>query len=199
MEKNKKAKAIFLGDSKVGKSAIFSRITQNTFNEYNIATIGSICVPKIYINETKKLQITINFWDTAGQERYRAITKIQVYGSNIVIFCCEDEKSFKSIKEIWYKECEKLIDLSKCLKFILKTKCDIKCEDEHLLKEIKKYANKIDAIFFETSAKNNINIDALYESICFNVEKLNLDDDEAQIRINNINNKSKYNSSNCWC
>ena len=199
MEKNKKAKAIFLGDSKVGKSAIFSRITQNTFNEYNIATIGSICVPKIYINETKKLQITINFWDTAGQERFRAITKTQVYGSNIVIFCCEDENSFESIKEIWYKECEKLIDLSKCLKFILKTKCDIKCENENLLKEIKKYANKIDAIFFETSAKNNINIDALYESICFNVEKLNLDDDEAQIRINNINNKSKYNSSNCWC
>ena len=85
------------------------------------------------------------------------------------------------------------------MKFILKTKCDIKCENENLLKEIKKYANKIDAIFFETSAKNNINIDALYESICFNVEKLNLDDDEAQIRINNINNKSKYNSSNCWC
>jgi len=199
MEKNKKAKAIFLGDSKVGKSAIFSRITQNTFNEYNITTIGSICVPKIYINETKKLQITINFWDTAGQERFRAITKTQVYGSNIVIFCCEDENSFESIKEIWYKACEKLIDLSKCLKFILKTKCDIKCENENLLKEIKKYANKIDAIFFETSAKNNINIDALYESICFNVEKLNLDDDEAQIRINNINNKSKYNSSNCWC
>ena len=199
MEKNKKAKAIFLGDSKVGKSAIFSRITQNTFNEYNITTVGAICVPKIHINETKKLQITINFWDTAGQERFRAITKTQVYGSNIVIFCCEDENSFESIKEIWYKECEKLIDLSKCLKFILKTKCEIKNEDENLLKEIKKYANKIEAIFFETSAKNNINIDALYESICFNVEKLNLDDDEAQIRINNINNKSKYNSSNCWC
>ena len=199
MEKNKKAKAIFLGDSQVGKSAIFSRITQNTFNEYNITTVGAICVPKIHINETKKLQITINFWDTAGQERFRATTKIQVYGSNIVIFCCEDEKSFKSIKEIWYKECEKLIDLSKCLKFILKTKCDIKCKDKHLLKEIKKYANKIEAIFFETSAKNNINIDELYESICFNVEKLELDDDEAQIRINNINNQSKYNSSDCWC
>ena len=84
------------------------------------------------------------------------------------------------------------------MKFILKTKCEIKNEDENLLKEIKKYANKIDAIFFETSAKNNINIDALYESICFNVEKLNLDDDEAQIRINKIDTQSKYNSSNCW-
>ena len=37
MEKNKKAKAIFLGDSAVGKSSIFSRITQNTFNNYNIS------------------------------------------------------------------------------------------------------------------------------------------------------------------
>ena len=60
------------------------------------------------------------------------------------------------------------------MKFILKTKCEIKNEDENLLKEIKKYANKIDVIFFETSAKENINIDALYESICFNIEKLKL-------------------------
>jgi small GTP-binding protein len=147
----------------------------------------------------KKKQIKINFWDTAGQERFRAITKTQLYGSNIVIFCCEDEKSFESIKEIWYKECEQLIDLSKCLKFVLKTKCDIKNDNQHLLKDIKKYANEIDAIFFETSAKDNINIDALYESICFNVEKLKLEDDEAQIRINRIDNQSKYNSSNCWC
>ena len=61
MEKNKKAKAIFLGDSKVGKSAIFSRITQNTFNDYNISTLGTFCIPKIHINEKKK-QIIINFW-----------------------------------------------------------------------------------------------------------------------------------------
>ena len=61
MEINKEAKAIFLGDSKVGKSAIFSRITQNTFNDYNISTLGTICIPKIHINEKKK-QIIINFW-----------------------------------------------------------------------------------------------------------------------------------------
>ena len=39
MEKNKKAKAIFLGDTSVGKSSIFSRITQNTFNDYSITTV----------------------------------------------------------------------------------------------------------------------------------------------------------------
>ena len=85
------------------------------------------------------------------------------------------------------------------MKFVLKTKCDIKNDNENLLKDIKKYANEIDAIFFETSAKDNINIDALYQSICFNVGKLKLQDDEAQIRINRIENQSKYNSSNCWC
>ncbi len=85
------------------------------------------------------------------------------------------------------------------MKFVLKTKCDIKTDNENLLKDIKKYANEIDAIFFETSAKDNINIDALYQSICFNVEKLKLQNDEAQIRINRIENQSKYNSSNCWC
>ncbi len=85
------------------------------------------------------------------------------------------------------------------MKFVLKTKCDIKTDNENLLKDIKKYANEIDAIFFETSAKDNINIDALYESICCNAEKLKLQDDEAQIRINRIENQSKYNSSNCWC
>ncbi len=85
------------------------------------------------------------------------------------------------------------------MKFVLKTKCDIKNDNQHLLKDIKKYSNKIEAFFFETSAKDNINIDALYQSICLGIEKFKLQDDEAQIRINRIDNKSKYNSSNCWC
>ncbi len=39
MKINKKAKANFLGNSKVGKSTLFKRITHNTFNDYNLATI----------------------------------------------------------------------------------------------------------------------------------------------------------------
>ena len=192
MKINKKAKAIFLGDSGVGKSAIFTRITQNTFNDYNLSTIGAICIPKYHINKEKSLQIKITFWDTAGQERFRAITKNEIFGANIVIFCCHNEESFQMIKDIWYKECNKLINLSSCLKLLLKTKSDIKLENNDILiKDMKEYANQIGAMFFETSAKENVNISSLYNYICFESEKLELENDNAQIELNKRDKPSK--------
>ncbi len=196
MKLNKIAKVIFLGDTQVGKSALFSRITQNTFNDYNISTMGTICVPKYHKNETKSLQIRINFWDTAGQERFRSITKNEIYGANIILFCSENESTFQSIKDFWYKECEKLLELSNCLKILLKTKSDIKLEnDENLINEMKEYSKTIGAMFFETSAKEDKNIDSLFNYICYESEKLKLEDDKAQ----NYLNRKESEGRGCSC
>ena len=52
MKTNKRGKVIFVGDSNVGKSAIFTRITQNTFQDYNISTNSKILL--IICDQNKK-------------------------------------------------------------------------------------------------------------------------------------------------
>ena len=83
-------KIILLGDSQVGKSAIFSRLSGNKFDEKSNSTIG---ISKIIINfqnvEISKTEVInrnfkITLFDTAGQERYRAITKAYSISRNCI-------------------------------------------------------------------------------------------------------------------
>ena len=75
-------KIILIGDSSVGKTCLFKKITTGTFSEKIISTIGmdrkSLSF-KIPIKDDKGTEIEKNFeiqlWDTAGQDRFRSITK----------------------------------------------------------------------------------------------------------------------------
>ena len=75
-------KIILIGDSSVGKTCLFKKITTGTFSEKVISTIGmdrkSLSF-KIPIKDDKGNEIEKNFeiqlWDTAGQDRFRSITK----------------------------------------------------------------------------------------------------------------------------
>ena len=53
------------------------------------------------------------------------------------------------------------------------------------------YSKIIGAMFFETSAKDNKNIDLLFNYICLQSESLNLKDDKAQIYLNRKENKGE--------
>ena len=79
--------------------------------------IETICI-RIYHKKEKK-RIKINFWGISGQERFFYV-KINIR-TNIIIFYIENENTFHSIKDFWYKECNKLLELSNCLKILLKT------------------------------------------------------------------------------
>ena len=68
---------IIIGDSAVGKTCIFKKITSNTFNEKSISTIGMDRRTLFFTIKDSKgsdLEIEVQLWDTAGQERFRSIT-----------------------------------------------------------------------------------------------------------------------------
>ena len=109
MEQNWKPieyKFILLGDSSVGKSAIYNRLSGKKFSQGLMSTVGTektvISFDDLEIDEKNK--ITRNFdiilFDTAGQERYRAITKSYFKDSKgiILIYSIVDEESFKHIQ-----------------------------------------------------------------------------------------------------
>ena len=101
-------KFILLGDSSVGKSAIFGRLNGKPFSELMTSTIGT---EKVVINFddveiSKKEQTYKNFkivlFDTAGQERYRAITKTYFRDSQgiILIYDISNATTFEHV-QIW--------------------------------------------------------------------------------------------------
>ena len=74
-------KIILIGDSSVGKTCLFKKLTTGVYSEKNISTIGidRKSIPlTVKVNE-KGVEVektfNIQIWDTAGQERFRSITK----------------------------------------------------------------------------------------------------------------------------
>ena len=70
-------KLILIGDSAVGKTCIFKKITTGVFNEKSISTIGMdrrTLNFTIKDSEGRDLDVEVQLWDTAGQERFRTIT-----------------------------------------------------------------------------------------------------------------------------
>ena len=101
-------KFILLGDSLVGKSSLYLRLSGNEFSEGLLSTIGT---EKIVINfdnveinqkDKKTKNFKIILFDTAGQEKYRALTKVYYKGTQgiILIYSIVDNDSFKHI-ETW--------------------------------------------------------------------------------------------------
>ena len=132
-------KFILLGDSSVGKSAIFTRLSGEPFNEISNSTIGTAKIIIYFDNVeiSRKDQIYRNFkitlFDTAGQERYKAITKTYFKASQgiILIYSIDNAKSFEHI-QLWLESIkESLSDWKRSgyIVMLLGNKSDIAVED----------------------------------------------------------------------
>ena len=158
-------KFLTLGDSKIGKTSILERYVNKTFKDNYLVTIGmDIRIKRLTINNNN---IDIHVTDTAGQERFRSISKMSYKRSDgiLVGFALNDEKTFESISywiEQIYENKGKNSDVSVVL---FGNKCDDK---EHIVvkeEKINKIKNQYNLQYFETSAKENINVKELFEHL----------------------------------
>ena len=208
MEQNWKPieyKFILLGDSSVGKSSIYNRLSGKNFSEGLISTIGT---EKMIINYDdvkidEKENITKNFkiilFDTAGQERYRAITKSYFKESQgiILIYSIVDEDSFKHI-EAWLGSIkDSLSDWKRTgyIVMLLGNKLDIAEENKEQRMILKEEAEKIcneQGIYWggECSAKtfNDSQIKEIFEK--FIIKIYNKIGDENNV--NEMKNQQKF-------
>ena len=107
MKKNLKPieyKFILLGDSSVGKSSIFRRLSGESFSESILTTTGTdkiiLNFDDVQIDEKTHRNFKILLFDTIGQERYKAITKSYFRDSQgiILIYSIDDEISFQHVQ-----------------------------------------------------------------------------------------------------
>ena len=154
-------KALLLGDSDVGKSSLILRYTEETFNSKLVNSIGVDF--KMKKKEVDGKIIKLQIWDTAGHERFRSITYSYYRGANaiIIVFDLSDKKSFISITE-WLKQIEKHAN-ENVFKFLVGNKSDLVEERKVTYEEAKQYADDHELPYIETSAKEGININELFD------------------------------------
>eukprot|EP00826_Nyctotherus_ovalis_P022723 TRINITY_DN1755_c0_g1_i8.p1 TRINITY_DN1755_c0_g1~~TRINITY_DN1755_c0_g1_i8.p1 ORF type:complete len:199 (-),score=37.40 TRINITY_DN1755_c0_g1_i8:145-741(-) len=185
-------KMLLLGDSGVGKTAVIKRFVKGVFIPNYVCTIGiDYEIQYIFLNGKKvKLQI----WDTAGQERFRTITRslYKIAEGIILVYDCTKQESFENVHR-WIKQIENH-SCPDTTVILIGNKSDSvkKVVDEFNGQEL---ADHYKIKFFETSAKENKNINEAFYCIANDVlQKKSAS--ETQLDAVHINSKSKIKG---WC
>ena len=144
-------KVVLLGESLVGKTSISTVAFTGEFQPKQLSTVGASYQTKLVIANDYPIKLCI--WDTAGQERFRSLIPMFYRDANfaILVYSIDNMKSFLSIQE-WYKslqyDCPKMPHV-----FIVGNKLDLEDYREVSTEEGIKLAQKLNATFFELSAK----------------------------------------------
>ena len=119
-------KIVLIGNSAVGKTSLFKKLTTGEFSEKNISTIGmdkKTLNIEIEINKngTKvQKEVNISLIDTAGQERFRSITKNYFKESDgiLLLYDVTSKDTFKNV-ETWIDSIHESIGNHKNSKYII--------------------------------------------------------------------------------
>ncbi len=119
-------KVILIGNTAVGKTSLFKKLTTGEFIDKNISTIGidkrSLSF-SIEVNENNKIierDVEISIIDTAGQERFRAITKNYYKEGDgiLLLYDVTNRETFKNV-ESWIGNIEESLGNHKNNKYII--------------------------------------------------------------------------------
>ena len=187
----KDIKTVLLGDSGVGKSSLVLRFVTDTFRPYSESTIGASFLTKILLVNEKQSKFFI--WDTAGQEKYHSLAPMYYRGAQvaIIVYDITNKNSFLTLKR-WVKEL-KLHGPPDILIAIVGNKSDLSGNRKVSYNQAKAYADEINVLFIETSAKNNSNINELFTNISNQIPEQKKNDNFSNIvDINKINNNKNF-------
>ena len=186
-------KFILVGDSQVGKTKLLKRFTEGYYDEQYIETQLS------EFQTTKGENYILNFWDYVGRERFKPYVKKTIltnYNVALFVYDISNKKSFENITN-WMEYCQnKAGKISKMV--LVGNKCDIE-EDKRQVStdEGKKFAEEKGMLFYETSAKNNINVKAVFEE---NAEEISKIMKENNYQLENDDKKiKKTKKTGCCC
>ena len=158
-------KIITLGNSGVGKTSIIKRYLNNSFDDNTLSTIGlEFSLKKIKLEEGK--EINLKLIDTGGQERFKSLSTSYLKNAEgvLFVFALNNKESFEELKNWIEIFNDNSLNKVYIAKYIVGNKCDIK--DRYINEDsIKEFSNNNGMKYFEISAKNNINIENLFQEM----------------------------------
>ena len=175
-QKQKSYKILVLGEIAAGKTCLIIRYINGNFKEDSISTIGVDVKSKdVTVN---KVKYKFNIWDTAGQEKFYSIGKTYYNGVNgiVIAFDLSEAEAIKKLNG-WLSKLKENIDSTVIPIVIAGTKCDLK--NIQIKKEaINVIASLHKSKYFETSAKNNINVDEAFQYLAEEIIRRKREDNE---------------------
>ncbi|XP_021370687.1 ras-related protein Rab-3-like isoform X2 [Mizuhopecten yessoensis] len=156
-------KLLIIGNSSVGKTSFLFRYADDSFTSAFVSTVGIDFKVKTVFRQDKRVKLQI--WDTAGQERYRTITTAYYRGAMgfILMYDVTNEESFNAVHD-WCTQTKTHAWSNACV-LLVGNKCDIEESRCVTTRSGEELAKDLGLEFFETSAKENINVKAVFERL----------------------------------
>ncbi|XP_071852085.1 ras and EF-hand domain-containing protein homolog isoform X2 [Apostichopus japonicus] len=156
-------KIVLAGDAAVGKSSFILRLCKGIFHNNLNSTLGVDF--QVRTMDIDGRITSVQLWDTAGQERFRSIAKSYFRRADgvLLLYDCTFERSFINVRD-WIEAVEdgaqKTVPIMICANKVDRraaavaegVRC-VRTEDGERL------ASSFDALFIETSAKDNCNVE----------------------------------------
>eukprot|EP01025_Chloroclados_australasicus_P036249 TRINITY_DN3690_c0_g1_i1.p1 TRINITY_DN3690_c0_g1~~TRINITY_DN3690_c0_g1_i1.p1 ORF type:complete len:237 (-),score=15.95 TRINITY_DN3690_c0_g1_i1:276-896(-) len=160
-------KVVILGDSGVGKTSLMNQFVHKRFTEQYKATIGADFLTKEVRVEDNS--VTMQIWDTAGQERFQSLGVAFYRGADccVLVFDASVNKSFENLDH-WRDEFLIQAAPRDPENFPFVVLCNKIDKQDRAVSERKgkqwcvQHGN---IPYFETSAKENINVEAAFFQI----------------------------------
>jgi len=196
-------KVIILGDSGVGKTSLMNQYVSRKFSSHYKATIGADFLTKEVMVDDKL--VTMQIWDTAGQERFQSLGVAFYRGADccVLVFDVNVAKSFEHIDN-WREEflSQAAPRNKEIFPFVLLgNKIDL--ENRAVTqKRAQAWCQANGNIpYFETSAKEAINVDQAFQTIAKNAlqQESNLEPDMIPNTVTLPLDNSKQEKQGCGC
>jgi len=155
-------RVVIVGDQTVGKTSLLLRFVDNVFIAENVTTNGANMKSRVITSGKKSVQL--NIMDTCGQELFRTVSRSIYHNADavIVVYDQGNEKSFNNV-QFWLREVDNYSNNPRCHKIIVGNKTDSKLVVA--TNTGKEFAANLGYQFFDTSAKEDSNVDALFIAV----------------------------------
>lgn len=146
-------KVVLLGELGVGKTSLFRRLKDNTFDEYQTATTGIDSCTKVVKVDGETVMLSI--WDTAGVERFRTLTRNYYRNAHAAVFVYSvAEASSLHYLAQWIRDTESFAPNATCM--LIGNKVDLESLGEIDRTTAQSFASAhMFELQFQTSCKTN--------------------------------------------
>jgi small GTP-binding protein len=164
------AKIVIVGDSCVGKTAIFHRIIDDSFPGNLLATVQPSLQAFTFCVDGR--DIILHIWDTAGHERFRAMTKSFFRGAAgaLLVYDITRLETFKALAA-WLGDLHKLC-VPNAYVLLIGNKIDLADERQVGQQEVEEFCAANQLVGLETSALDGSGVQEAFTRLATEVYHL---------------------------
>jgi small GTP-binding protein len=156
-------RVVLIGNAAVGKTSLFSRLIDNSFDEFERQTTGAQWRPFTYEADLGRIELQI--WDTAGQEKFRSLGPLyyRKAAGAVAVFDITKSQSFDDL-DTWISAFVEIAGTEATI-FVAGNKADLEKDRQVCATVAAEWARDKGAQFYETSAKTGLNVREMFEKL----------------------------------